>query len=111
MTSRSLVTLVEPGSCFAGPLAEILFAVDRSYMADGKFEGDSRPVASITLTDASFGLYLMSNDLTRLETRFLGEPESVANAKARANTVNRRLRVFISRILQEGDTKRTDVAN
>ena len=38
MTSRSLVALVEPGSCFAGTLAEILFAVDRSYMADGEFE-------------------------------------------------------------------------
>ncbi|PHP67671.1 benzoyl-CoA-dihydrodiol lyase [Zhengella mangrovi] len=81
LTSRSLVALVEPGSCFAGTLAEILFAVDRSYMADGEFEGDNRPVATIRLSDANFGRYPMSNDLTRLQTRFLGEPEKVDEAK------------------------------
>ncbi len=74
LTSRSLVALVEPGSCFAGTLAEILFAADRSYMADGAFEGDNRPPATVTLTDANFGPYPMSNDLTRLQTRFFGNP-------------------------------------
>ncbi len=83
LTSRSLVALVEPGSCFAGHLAELLFAVDRSYMAEGDFEGDNRPVATITLTEGNFGHYPMSNDLTRLETRFLGEPEKVGQAKER----------------------------
>lgn len=83
MTSRSLVALVEPGSCFAGTLAEILFAVDRSYMAEGPFEGDNRPVATILLTDANFGPYPMANDLTRLATRFLGTPEKVDEAAAR----------------------------
>lgn len=84
LTSRSLVALVEPGSCFAGMLAELLFAVDRSYMAEGDFEGDNRHVATITLTDGNFGPFPMSNDLTRLQTRFLGEPERVDAAKARA---------------------------
>ncbi len=83
MTSRSLVALVEPGSCFAGFLAEILFAVDRSYMAEGDFEGDNRPVAAITLTEGNFGPFPMSNDLTRLETRFLGAPDKVDDARAR----------------------------
>jgi benzoyl-CoA-dihydrodiol lyase len=83
LTSRSLVALVEPGSCFAGPLAELLFAVDRSYMAEGDFEGDNRPVATITLTAGNFGPYPMSNDLTRLQTRFLGEPGKVEEARAR----------------------------
>jgi benzoyl-CoA-dihydrodiol lyase len=83
LTSRSLVALVEPGSCFAGMLAEILFAADRSYMAEGEFEGDNRPVATLTLTDGNFGPYPMSNGLTRLQTRFLGEPENVDRAKAR----------------------------
>jgi benzoyl-CoA-dihydrodiol lyase len=82
MTARSLVALIEPGSCFAGTLAELLFAVDRSYMAEGEFEGDNRPVAAITLSDANFGPYPMGNDLTRLETRFLGTPEAVDMAKA-----------------------------
>lgn len=81
LTSRSLVALVQPGSCFAGMLAELLFAADRTYMAEGEFEGDNRPVATITLTEGNFGPYPMSNDLTRLQTRFLGEPEAVDAAK------------------------------
>jgi len=85
LTSRSLVALIEPGSCFVGTLAEILFAVDRSYMADGEFEGDNRPVAAIRLSPVNFGSYPMSNGLTRLETRFLGAPEKVEQAQARSN--------------------------
>lgn len=81
LTSRSLVAMIENGSCFAGFLAEILFACDRSYMMEGDFEGDNRPVATITLTEGNFGPYPMSNDLSRLETRFLGEPERVNAAR------------------------------
>lgn len=81
VTSRSLVALVEHGSCYAGILAELLFAVDRSYMMEDEFEGDNRPIATVTLTDANFGPFPMANDLTRLETRFLGEPEAVEKAR------------------------------
>ena len=81
MTSRSLVAMVENGSCFTGLLAELLFAVDRSYMMDGDFEEDNRHTATITLTDANFGPLPMSNDLSRLETRFLGAPEKVQEAR------------------------------
>jgi len=77
LTSRSLVGLVENGSCFAGFLAEILFACDRSYMKEGEFEGDNRAPAAITLSAANFVPYPMSNDLTRLKTRFLGEPSKI----------------------------------
>jgi benzoyl-CoA-dihydrodiol lyase len=83
LTSRSLVALIEPGSCFVGTLAEILFAVDRSYMADGEFDGDNRPVATIRLSQVNFGAYPMSNGLTRLATRFLGTPEKVEEAHAK----------------------------
>ncbi len=82
VTSRSLVTLIEPGSCFAGTLAEIIFACDRAYMFDGQVKGDNRSAAGVALSALNFGRYPMSNDLTRLETRFLGEPESVGKAKA-----------------------------
>jgi benzoyl-CoA-dihydrodiol lyase len=82
VTSRSLVALIEPGSCFAGTLAEIAFACDRSFMLVGSFQGDNRPAAAITLSNLNFGTYPMSNDLSRLATRFLGEPESVEAAKA-----------------------------
>ena len=84
MTSRSLVALIEPGSCFAGTLAELAFASDRAYMALGAFEGDNRPEARMVLSAANFGRHRMSNGLTRLETRFLGEPETVAAAEDRA---------------------------
>lgn len=86
LTSRSLIALVEPGSCFAGVFAELLFAVDRSYMAEGEFEDDPRPEAVIILSEASFGANKMSNGLTRLETRFLGQPENVAIAKQKILT-------------------------
>ncbi len=82
VTSRSIVALIEPGSCFAGLLAEITFASDRSYMADGEFEDTNHPPATLTLSDANFGPCPMANGLTRLETRFLGTPEAVAAAEA-----------------------------
>jgi benzoyl-CoA-dihydrodiol lyase len=81
VTSRSLVALVEPGSCFAGSLAELLFACDRSYMLEGQLDGDNRPPAEIALGPANFGPFPMSNGLTRLETRFLGEPETLKAAE------------------------------
>lgn len=81
VTSRSLVTLVDPGSCFAGTLAELVFAADRSYMLEGQFEGDDTPPALLHLSEANFGALPMGNGLTRLRTRFLGEPESVIAAQ------------------------------
>ena len=83
VTSRSLVALIEPGSCFAGTLAEIVFACDRSFMLVGALHGDNRPPATITLSALNFGAYPMSNDLSRLATRFLGEPESVDERQSR----------------------------
>lgn len=77
LTSRSLVALVEHGSCYTGILAELLFSVDRSYMMEDAFEDDDRAMAAIALTKANFGLLPMSNDLTRLQTRFLGDPENI----------------------------------
>jgi len=85
-TSRSTFAMIEPGSCFAGLLAEILFSVDRSYMLEGQFEDDERLPAAIQLTDSNFGLLPMGNGLTRLETRFLGEPDTLANAKSLIST-------------------------
>jgi benzoyl-CoA-dihydrodiol lyase len=82
LTSRSLVTQIEPGSCFAGTLAELIFASDRAYMLDGAMDGDNRPPATIVLGGANVdGRYPMSNGLSRLATRFLGEPKSLDNAR------------------------------
>jgi len=77
VTSRSLMAPVEHGSCFAGVLAELLWAVDRSYMMEDEFEGDNRPIATVTLSNDNFGTYPMGNGLSRLETRFLDEAERI----------------------------------
>src|SRR5262250_1190880 len=57
LTSRSLVALIEPGSCFAGTLAEIIFGCDRSFMLIGTFEGDNRAPASVVFSRLNFGAY------------------------------------------------------
>lgn len=83
VTSRTLVTLVEPGSCFAGTLAELVFAADRSYMLIGTRQGDNRPPPSIELSAMNFGPYPMSHGLTRLQSRFQADPSEVEQVKAR----------------------------
>jgi benzoyl-CoA-dihydrodiol lyase len=87
LTARSIIAVVEPGSCFAGTLAEILFAADRTLMLSGTRAGDNRATA-IALSPLNFGAYPMGNGITRLATRFLGEPASVAAAQ---QTVGRTL--------------------
>jgi benzoyl-CoA-dihydrodiol lyase len=82
LTSRSLVALVEPGSCFAGTLAEIVLASDRSYMLIGQRDGNNQPPATMALSELNFGAYPMSNGLTRLASRFLSNPVLVEVAQA-----------------------------
>ncbi|MCC7413927.1 MAG: benzoyl-CoA-dihydrodiol lyase [Gammaproteobacteria bacterium] len=77
VTSRSIFALIEPGSCFAGSLLEIALGADRSYMLDGTFEDSDLPPATIMLTAANFGTLPMVNGLSRLESRFLGDPGQV----------------------------------
>jgi len=83
VTSRTLVTLVEPGSCFVGTLAELVFAADRSYMLVGQKQGDNRAPPAIVLSAMNFGPYPMSHGLTRLQSRFQADPEDVTRAEAR----------------------------
>ena len=82
LTSRSLVTLVEPGSCFAGTLSELVFASDRSYMLIGKLAGDNKPAATLALAPVNFGAFPMCNGLSRLASRFLADPADVDKTKA-----------------------------
>jgi benzoyl-CoA-dihydrodiol lyase len=84
VTSRSLFALIEPGSCFAGPLAELAFACDRQFMLNGPWdvapEAGQAPAqpAALTLSAANFGAFPMSNGLSRLASRFPGDPGHVA---------------------------------
>jgi benzoyl-CoA-dihydrodiol lyase len=86
LTSRSLVALVEPGSCFAGTLAEILFACDRAYMLIGQLNGANTPPASIALHATNFGAYPMPNGLSRLASRFLDDDQALDAAYATIGT-------------------------
>jgi len=82
VTSRSIIALIEPGSCFAGSLLELALAADRSYMLDGTFEGDNRPPATLRPGPMNFGPLPMPNDLTRIETRFLGDTDRIEAIRA-----------------------------
>jgi benzoyl-CoA-dihydrodiol lyase len=77
VTSRSLIALVEPGSCFAGSLLELALAADRSYMLDGP---DSKDRAAIRLGAANLGSLPMANGLSRLATRFYGDESGFMRA-------------------------------
>jgi benzoyl-CoA-dihydrodiol lyase len=76
VSSRSVFALIEPGSCFAGTLLELALAADRSYMLDASG-------VTLRLTAANFGAYPMINGLSRLASRFLGEPGRADDLKGR----------------------------
>ncbi len=76
LTGRSLVALVSPGSCFVGLLAEIVLACDRSYIMVDE-DGEYPQPATLCITETNFQSLPMSNDLTRLQTRFLGNNDAL----------------------------------
>ena len=88
VTSRSLIALIEPGSCFAGPLLELALACDRSYMLDGLFEdnqaSEENEPAQIMVTVSNFGAFPMGNGLSRLASRFYGDPHQVEKLRVEA---------------------------
>jgi benzoyl-CoA-dihydrodiol lyase len=86
VTSRSLIALAEPGSCFAGSLLELALAADRSFQLFGAFEDvdpDAEP-AAVTVAEMNLGPLPMGNGLTRLQTRFWGDGPGLAAAEKRA---------------------------
>jgi benzoyl-CoA-dihydrodiol lyase len=86
VTSRSLIALAEPGSCFAGSLLELALAADRSFCLRGTFEdaaAGAQP-ARVTLEQMNLGPLPMGNGLTRLQTRFYGDETGLAAAQKRA---------------------------
>ena len=75
LTAKSLFSFVEPGSAFAGTLLELALASDRVYMLDAE---DEQPGLTLQASPMNGGAYPMSNGLTRLQSRFLKEPERVS---------------------------------
>ena len=82
-SARSLIALVEPGSCFVGVLAEMVLAADRSLILEGGRAGDDVPPAIIRLSAVNDGAFPMSNGLTRLRTRFWGRDPAFTVARER----------------------------
>ena len=78
-TARSFFAVAEPGERFTGTLAELLLAADRSYLCDDP----DRP-AGVELTELNYGDYVMANGLSRLETRFYGNPDGAKGLGLRA---------------------------
>jgi benzoyl-CoA-dihydrodiol lyase len=81
VTSRSMFALIEPGSCFAGTLAELALAADRSYML--ALPDDPARAPRLALSAANFGSYPMVNGRARIAARFCDEPAPIDAARAR----------------------------
>jgi benzoyl-CoA-dihydrodiol lyase len=83
VTSRSLVALIEPRSCFAGALLELALACDRQYMLDGFMEDhdEEGEPAQIVLSASNFGTFPMGNGLSRLASRFWGDDDVLAKLR------------------------------
>ncbi len=82
VSARSLIALIEPGSCFTGTLLELVLAADRSYMLDGRFEGSALPPAALRLTPMNFGPLPMNTARTRLTSRFPAQPDHIAELRS-----------------------------
>ncbi|SFU50555.1 2,3-dihydro-2,3-dihydroxybenzoyl-CoA ring cleavage enzyme [Polaromonas sp. YR568] len=76
VTSRSLIALVDAGSCFAGTFYELALACDRIYMLDLPDAPDSAP--ALQLSAANFGWFPAVNGLTRLQTRFCEDADTIS---------------------------------
>ncbi len=77
LTAKSFFAIVEPGSCFAGNLLELVLGSDRSYMLNASDE-----TVELAASGLNEGALPMSNGLTRLQSRFLAEPEKVEEVLA-----------------------------
>jgi benzoyl-CoA-dihydrodiol lyase len=81
LTAKSIFSIIEPGSCFAGNLFELVLASDRSFMLNNPDEK-----VEVALSELNTGAFPMSNGLTRLQSRFLAEPKKAYEAFAREGT-------------------------
>ena len=81
VSSRTMFAIVDQGSCFAGTLAELALAADRSYML--QFEEKESDAPAIVLSELNFGIVPMVNGLSRIANRFCGEPQPVEDARAK----------------------------
>jgi benzoyl-CoA-dihydrodiol lyase len=81
-SARSLIALIEPGSCFAGTLAELALASDRSFILSGELEDGDLPAPTVVITEINDGPLPMANGLSRLASRFWGHPQRLDAVRA-----------------------------
>jgi benzoyl-CoA-dihydrodiol lyase len=84
VSSRSLFAIIDKGSCFAGILAELMLAADRSYMLDDTEEPETSP--KVVLDETNFGLFTMPNGVSRIHAHYQGDEAEIAAARAAAGT-------------------------
>ena len=72
VSSRTLIALIDPGSCFAGPLLELALAADRTYMAD--FSADA---PTVEVSSSNLGAFPRIDGQSRLSSRFYGEASQI----------------------------------
>jgi benzoyl-CoA-dihydrodiol lyase len=85
LTSRTLIATIEPGSCFAGTLLELALCADRSFMLD-----DPEQDNHLWLSPLCGGALPTSNGLTRLQTRFLAQPDRVGELLSQTGPLDAR---------------------
>ena len=84
VSSRTLFAIADQGSCFAGTLAELALAADRSYML--QFEEAQSDAPVMVLSELNFGIVPMVNGVSRIANRFCGQPQPVEDARAKIGT-------------------------
>ena len=70
ISSRTIFTIVDNKSCFAGFLSELLFCADRTYMINNALLNENKSGPFISLSKLNFKSLEMVNGQTRLQTRF-----------------------------------------
>jgi len=80
VSSRTLVALIDSGSCFAGTLLELALAADRTYMLDSRNDPAAAP--QLALSESNFGVYPRVDGLSRIEARYYREAEPIAKIRA-----------------------------
>ena len=79
VSARSVIAVIEPDSCFAGTLFELVLAADQSYMLLGGFENNEAPPAIVALSALNLDRYHMVNGITRLAARFQHDGNALAD--------------------------------
>ena len=81
VSSRSIIALITPGSCFTGTLMELALSADISYMLDGTILDSDIEPATVRLTNMNFGPLIMCNGLSRIESRFLCDNKDISKIR------------------------------